>query len=401
MILVETHIFKQNHKFYKELDNLCFLSKNLYNATLYDIRQYFFNTQKYKNYCTINKEFSQNNQQDYRALPSKVSQQIQKIVDKNFKSFFELLKLKKQNKYNKKVSIPKYLDSIKGRQIVPYTKQALSLKEQNYIKLSGTDIKIKTKIDKNKIQALRIVPCNGYVKIEVLYNETEKKVKTNQNYASIDLGLNNLMTLVFTNHKPLIINGKPLKSINQYYNKKKAKIVSKLIKVNNKYTSKRLQKLSLKRNNKINDYLYKSVSYLMNQLVSNDISTLVVGYNKSWKQDINMGKVNNQNFTQIPFYKLLTMISYKCKLLGINLITHEESYTSKCSFLDKEDICKHDVYKGKRVKRGLFRSENGITINADVNGSYNILKKVVGNMTYDVIDPIEACNRPYKYSVQY
>jgi putative transposase len=170
-----------------------------------------------------------------------------------------------------------------------------------------------------------------------------------------------------------------MKSVNQYYNKTKAKLQSKL--ENDKRTSKRIEKLTLKRNNKINDYLHKASRYIVNQLVSKDISKLIIGYNKQWKQDINIGKRNNQNFVNIPFYKFISMLEYKCELEGVEMITHEESYTSKCSFLDNEPIKKHDSYLGKRIKRGLFRSSKGELINADLNGSYNIMRKVVPNFT--------------------
>lgn len=406
MILAERHIYKPTHKYYAELDKLCFLSKNLYNATLYDIRQHFFDTGEYKNYNKINKEFAHNNQIDYRMLPSKVSQQIQKLVDKNFKSFFALLRKKNQGNYSKRISIPKYLDKTKGKEIVPYTKQAISY-SNNVVTLSGTNIKIKTKISKENIQAVRIVPCNGYIKIEVLYNIQECNLKRkDNNIASIDLGLNNLMTITFTNNKPLIINGKPIKSINQYYNKKKSFYQSLLEKCNKKKSSKKLQKLSLKRMNKIDDYLHKSVSYLMNQLVDNNISTLIVGYNQNWKQDINIGKVNNQNFTNIPYLKLIKMLEYKCQLYGVHFILQEESYTSKSSFIDRDIL---PIYKpnddkkysflGTRIKRGLYQTKEGKFLNADVNGSYNIMRKVVGNAIYDIVNPIEVCSTPQKYIV--
>ena len=188
----------------------------------------------------------------------------------------------------------------------------------------------------------------------------------------------------------------------------KAKYTSLVEKCNNKKTSKRLKRLSLKRFNKIDDYLHKSVSYLMNQLVFDNISTLVVGYNKNWKQDIRLGKVNNQNFTNVPHLRLVKILEYKCQLYGINFILQEESYTSKSSFLDKDAL---PVYKpndnkeysflGKRVKRGLYQSKKGRLLNADVNGSYNIMKKVVGNTVYQIVNPIEVCSMPYKFSVSF
>lgn len=181
MILAEKHIYKPTHKYYAELDNLCFLSKNLYNATLYDIRQHYFNTGEYKNYNKVNFEFTHNNQPDYRALPAKVAKYTQKLVDKNFKSFFALLKKKNQGKYNKPISIPKYLDKINGREVVQYEKGAINTRglADNKIKLSGTNIIVRTKIARQAIQAARIVPCNGYIKIEILYKIQECNLNPN------------------------------------------------------------------------------------------------------------------------------------------------------------------------------------------------------------------------------
>ncbi len=182
--------------------------------------------------------------------------------------------------------------------------------------------------------------------------------------------------------------------MNQYFNKKKANLQSKL--ETNVYTSKQLNKLSLKRNTKINDYLHKSSTYIVNQLVDKSVNTLIIGKNKDWKQDTNMGRKTNQNFVSIPFNKFIDMLSYKCKLQGINLILKEESYTSKCSFFDNEPIKKHSVYSGKRIKRGLFKTGSNRLINADVNASYNIMKKAVPKAFADGIEGLSV--NPLKIS---
>ena len=208
------------------------------------------------------------------------------------------------------------------------------------------------------------------------------------------IGVNNLCAIGSNVLKPIIINGKPLKSINQYYNKKLAKLKSEL--KNEKKTSKRIKSLTNKRNNKVNDYLHKSSRLIVNYLVSNNINTLVIGKNKEWKQNAKIGKRNNQNFIQIPHTRFIEMLEYKCKLEGITVIVTEESYTSKCSFMDNEPIKKHTNYVGKRVKRGLFKSSKGILINADLNGSLNILKKVVGEFQY----PIEVCSTPLVLTIK-
>ena len=185
------------------------------------------------------------------------------------------------------------------------------------------------------------------------------------------------MTIVTSiNEKPLIINGLPLKSINQRFNKRSSKIKSELSLKNQKYHSKKLYNITNKRNNKVKDYLHKSSTFLVNYLVSNDVTNLIIGYNENWKQNINLSKKNNQNFVSIPFYTLINQIQYKCKLKGINVILINEAYTSKCSFLDNEEIKKHNEYLGNRIKRGLFKRKiNNQLVNADVNSACNILKK--------------------------
>ena len=393
MQLVEQQIVKKSDSRFEELDRLLFLSKNLYNAGLYKVRQHYFEHKKFLNYQSLASIMAKEDNIDYRQLPAKVSQQTLKLIEQNFKSFFNHLKVKKNGGV---VRIPGYLNKGSGRFIVTYTSQAISSKslKNGVIKLSKVDSKFYT--DKKDIQQVRIVPKNNHIVLEVIYNVPEAdSLSDNERYASIDLGLNNLATVTSNVVKPLIINGKPLKSINQYYNKKVSNLKSKL--KNGKKSSNRIRSTTDRRSNKIKDYLHKSSTLLINHLVSNDLSTLIIGNNKGWKQDINIGKRNNQNFVNIPHSTLINMLIYKAKLKGINVILTEESYTSKCSFLDNEDIKKHDVYKGKRVKRGLFKSSNGTLINADVNGSLNILRKVVGNFNYD---PIEVCSKPLVITIK-
>ena len=386
MILAERHIIKKSNPLYKELDKVCFLSKNLYNATLYAIRQHYFEHKKHLNYYKVDNLFKSTNNPDYRALPIKVSQHTIKMVDKNFKSFFGLLKKKSQTP-----SIPRYLDKI-SKYLTTYTNQAISKRElkNGYIKLSGCNNKIKTKV--TNVNQVRLVPKFNYIVVEVLYEKNELlKKEDNKRYCAIDLGVNNLATVSSNVIPSFIMNGKPLKSINQYYNKVKSKISSELEKVNKCKISDKLLNLSLKRNNKINDYLHNSSRYIVNQLALNNINTLVIGYNEGWKQDINIGKVNNQKFVNIPFLKFVNQLKYKCQLVGIEVVMVNESYTSKCSFLDNETIEKQIRYKGRRIKRGLFKSGDGQLINADVNGSLNILRKAFPNA---FADGIEVCSTP-------
>ena len=375
MILCERHIIKKSHPFYNECDNLTFLAKNLYNSTLYYQRNSFFN-KDFKNYYYVNGVFTQSNQKDYRALPSKVSQQVQMLVDKSFKSYFALVKKKVKGDYSRSVRIPRYLNKTNGKCVVPYPKGALSFKNEGFVKLSKTNIVIKTKLSRKDIKAARIVPKGNHFVIEILYKATKKPLKSEipKRVAFVDSGLNNLMTVTSNCFNPLIFNGKPLKSINQLSNKNIAVLRSKLS-VQGLRTSSLLQSVYARRTNRLTDLLHKITTQLVNQLDSYNIDTVIFGHNVGQKQDINLGKVTNQNFVHVPFTQLMKQLQYKCELRGIRFIITEESYTSKCSFLDEEEIQKHSTYKGKRVKRGLFETSSGILINADVNGSLNIGRK--------------------------
>ena len=207
--------------------------------------------------------------------------------------------------------------------------------------------------------------------------ETKAKELDFNSYASIDLGVDNIATMVLPNEKPILFNGRQVKAKNQYFNKKISKLKSEL--TNNKKTSKQIRNLYNKRDNQLSDIFHKLSRMIVNKLVSNEIGNIVVGYNKGWKDSINIGKRNNQTFVQISFDRFIEYLKYKCEMVGINLIIHEESYTSKCDALALGEIKKHDTYLGKRVKRGLFQSSIGKVINADVNGSLNILRRVVGD----------------------
>ena len=384
MLLVEKQIIRPSNPLYKELDHLCFLSKNLYNVTLYTIRQHYFNTKKYLTAFTIIKDFTKENQADFRALPAKVSRYTVQLVEQNMKSFFALLNKKHANQYGKSVRLPKYLDTKTGRQVVHYHKSSLSFKKDGFVKLSKSDIKIQTKVPKNEIQCLQIVPRGNHIKVLIGYYKTKKKLRTTQKrIASIDIGQNNLMTVTSNVFHPVIYNGKPVKSVNQFYNKIKAKEQSRLMKQNNVYWSKKLGQLALWRENQINNYFHKVTHHFVNYCIANGIDTVIIGRNQQWKDNINLGKRANQNFVSIPFGRLYNLLRYKLELNGITYIETEESHTSKCSFIDKEEICHHNSYMGRRMRRGLFKSKEGKKYNADINGSLNILRKyMINNGTY-------------------
>ena len=389
MKLVEQHIIKSNNVLYKDLDNLCFLSKNLYNQALYRVRQQFFNDKTFKNYYELNKELHDENQVDYRALPANSSQETLKLVNQNYSSFFKSLQ-----KGIKSARIPGYLDKTKGRQIVVYNHMTLpsNLLEKGIIKLPKTNIQFKT--NQKNIKQVRIVPKNNYIVLEVVYEASIKELlKDNKRYMSIDLGIDNLASCSSNVANSFIINGKPVKSINQYYNKKKAKLQSELELKNKKKSSKQIQNLTLKRNNKIKDYFHKASRYIVNQLVNQSINTLIIGKNDGWKQETNIGKKNNQNFTNIPHQMFINQLKYKCQLEGINVVEQEESYTSKVSFFDNDFIPTYQVNdelfksSGKRIKRGLYKTSSGLVLNADINGSLNIMRKYLNEVCDDLISP--------------
>ena len=395
MILVESHIVNKS----KELDELTFKTKNLYNKANYIIRQEFINTGKYLSkfdMFSICKDM-----EEYKILPSRISRGVLRTLDGNWLSFFSCIKKWRDHKelFKAKPNLPKYL-SKNSRFTAIFFDNAILRPNKNKLSIGLSSLKLRIPVKtKGKIIEIQIVPTKtNKFKINIVYDYKEEKLKpNNKQYCSVDLGLNNLMTV--TSNKqgiiPLVVNGKPLKSINQYYNKTKAKYQSELPK--EIHVSKRIQKLTFKRNNKINDYLHKSSDYIIKFCLNNELNTLIIGYNEFWKQEINIGKKNNQNFVNIPHYKLLQMLKYKCEKYGINFITHEESYTSKCSFLDDEIIGKHIEYLGKRIKRGLFRSAKEILINADVNGSYNIMKKAVPNAFANGIEGVAV--HPYRVNL--
>jgi len=388
MKLVQKHLIKKTHKYFQEIDTLAFLSKNLYNCGVYECRQAFFKGQKIPTMTDLHHKLK--NGVDYKALPAKVSQLVLKQVEKTFKSYLAAVKEYKKypDKFTGEPKLPKYKDKINGRNIISYNYQAISQKflKQGYVCPSGTKIKIKTSIQ--KVAEVRIVPKVGAYCLEIIYEKQEVESTKNDSYAFVDIGVGNLATVTSNKlgFRPKIICGKALKSCNQKYNKTLAKLNSELPK--KQKTSKRIRGLTLKRNSKVDFYLHTASKYIVNLLVSNQISLLVIGQNKSWKQKINIGSKNNQNFVYIPHSRFIDQLIYKCQLVGIAVVTTEESYTSKCSFLDLEPIRKHSKYLGKRLKRGLFKASSGYLYNADLNGSLNIGRKVVGEVAFGE-NPIE------------
>jgi putative transposase len=369
-----------------ELSHLCHLAKNLYNQANFQYRQFFFNLEEFINYYDLQVILKE--KECYKQLPAQTSQQILDLVMKNWKSYWKALKEYKINpsKFLGRPKPPKYKEK-NGECVCIFTNQNTRIKDEYIHFPKSCKLEpIKTRIP--NYQQIRIIPKGNYYICEIIYNYQEQDLGLNQNNViGIDLGLNNLITAVNNiGESPFLIKGGIVKSINQFYNKINSKLQSIKDQQQYEFQTKKQQRILKKRNNQIRDCFHKASRIIVNYCIKNDIGTIVIGYNEGWKQEINIGKRNNQNFVQIPFLKLIQQIEYKTQMVGINVITHEESYTSKCSFLDNEPIEKHGIYQGKRIQRGLFRTSKGQILNADVNGALNITKKALPNAFIEGIE---------------
>lgn len=383
---VEKHTIKQNNKYYSLLDDFCLRAKNLYNHANYIVRKTFCEYNIWVRYGDLDAILKEDMEYpDYRNMPTAQSaQQILRLLDKNWKSFFAAIKdwSANKDKYLGRPKLPKYKYK-NGRQVLILTNQNVKLKGNilNFPKtFNGFKIEPKfiNRRDFVSFQQVRFIPRDKHIVVEIVYNiEIPDAVGNNGRYLSIDIGVDNLSTIVNNfNEVPIIINGKGLKSINQYYNKSIAHYKSIAKAFNNKDYSNRQSRLTVKRNAKINDYIHKASRFIINYAKQNSVSCIVIGYNKEWKQESHLGKRVNQNFVQIPFNTLIKQIQYKAEELGIRVVLVEESYTSGTSFLDNEAPIKEKYNKRRRKYRGLFKSNKGISINADVNAAFQILKKV-------------------------
>jgi putative transposase len=372
MQLVEQHIVKDD-----KMIELCKLCKNLYNQVLYYWRQSLFKKIEYFSEYELTGLFAEFKEENYIKLPAQTSQQVIKLLFKNIKAW-----QKARNEYTKnpkkflgKPQLPKYKEELS---ICIFTNQQISIKKGfiHFPKRSGLK-PLKTK--QTDIQQVRLVPKSNHIVVEVVYNVPDVDLKSfNDNFMGIDLGVNNLATCV-TNEEAFIISGKPLKSTNHYYNKLKQYLQACL--PENKNTSKRIQRITHKRNNKVKDYLHKASRQIIKKALDNDVTKIIIGKNKNWKQSVNLGKKTNRQFVSIPHAKFIDCIAYKAKTVGIEIMLVEEAYTSKCSSIDLEDISKHTAYLGKREKRGLFKTSRGFKINADANGGLNIARLGIINAT--------------------
>lgn len=376
----EKHNINRGSPLWKVCDELCFQSKNLYNYANYIIRQNFINKEGIIKYNDLWKMMK--TEQVFKDIGSNSGQHTLKLLCRDWKSFMELLK-----KYNKnpnsilgKPKLPHYKKK-DGRHICILTNMQTQIKD-GYLYFAFNRLKkfnntIRTKIKGHHMQT-RIIPRGGNYILEIVYEiEVPNETSKSKNIIGIDLGLNNFVTISNNiGDKSIIINGRIIKSYNVYWNKQLSKYKS-LAKINNGQDwSKRLQRLTNKRNNKMDYFLHNASKQVINYCLGLNIDTIVIGQNKLWKQNSNLNKSVNQNFVQIPYDKFIDKLKYKAENVGIKLIETEESYTSGTSFLDNELPIKENYNKERRLYRGLFKSNNGTLINADLNGSYQIIKKV-------------------------
>lgn len=288
---------------------------------------------------------------------------------------------------------PTHQHKTQGRNILTYENGAVhknSLKK-GLIDVSSLPLAIPTK--HKKVSQVRIVPWHGHYVIEVVYIAP---IKPNEALdetlvGGVDLNLDNLVVLAAnkSGFQPIIVNGRPLKSTNQFYNKTRAEWQSRL--PESQHNSALLEAMTNRRNRRVKDFLHKTSRFVVDRLVDEGIGTLVIGYNKGWKQDIEIGQVNNQKFVSIPHHQLVEMITYKARLAGIKVIIQNESHTSKCSFLDLEQIGHQATYLGRRIHRGLFRASDGRLIHVDVNGALNIIRKAIPDAFSRGLEGIAVC----------
>lgn len=385
----EQHQINKNHPYYKLIDTFSFRSKNLYNYANYIIRQEFINNKIWIHYRDLDKMLKTS--EPYKELMSQASQCTLQVLDRNWKSYFVAIKdwKKYPEKYLGMPKLPKYKD--KNGRFPWFLKN-----NQTYIKDGYLYFRLKvfegygfkTKAD-GRLIAVRFIPKGSCYVLEIIYEKEIpiQKEATNDNILGIDLGVNNFVTMVNNiGERPIIINGKVIKSYNQWWNKRKAKKMSDIVKRNNKYWCNELDIITRKRDNKINNYLHHVSRFIVDYCRYRNIDTIIIGKNDKWKQRSSMGKFNNQTFVYIPYEKLIHMIQYKSKDYQIKVIENEESYTSGTSFLDNELPVKENYNKKRRIHRGLFKANDGRTINSDVNGALQIIRKVVPNAFADGIE---------------
>lgn len=390
MQLTERHLIKPSHKLYDRFDDLTFKAKNLYNVGLYLYRQSYFEyrrnpKQSILSWIDIDRNLRQQNHEDIRALPAKVANAVLKNLGENITSYWGLVRQKRTGELTQQPKLPHYLHKTKGRYPISFNVQTFGKVRGSHNELilcpKGLCISIPTKVENPK--QVRIIPNHGNFIIEVVYDVEEPVLNQTSNYVGIDLGVDNFATITFSSgQKPLIVKGLELKSINQGYNRLIAKAQSLLLE--SQKTSTSIHRLWSRRSWILQSKIHQITAFLTTLFDEMSIETVFIGKNKNWKQELPFGKVVKQRFAYLPYETFIEQLRYKCQLRGILVIIQEESYTSKASFLDNDDIpvygeVESPTFSGRRIKRGLYRAGNSRVINADVNGAYNILRKGLDN----------------------
>jgi len=391
MQLVEQQCIRKSDPRYAIIDDAAFKSKNLYNAALYEMRQAFIHHGVYLSYEEMDTRMQPH--EAYKALPAKVSQQVLKQLADAWKAFREAKAAYEEDpsKFTGRPRLPKYKHKTEGRNILTYTMQAVSRGKRSLqrgiIKPSMLPIEVKTQQDPKQIDQVRIIPRNGHYVVEVIYSKAPVQAHVDPAFCvAIDLGVTNLAAITANREGfiPRLVNGRTLKAINQWYNKRMKELKRCLPKADRERVTRQMEQLTNTRNRQVNHYLHAASKRIIDFLVKEGVGTIIIGKNPLWKQEAGMGRRNNQNFVSIPHARFIDMLTYKAALVGIQVEIQEESYTSQASFLDLDPIPTYKpdddtqyTFSGKRIGRRnrLYRTKDGKIICADVNGSYNILRK--------------------------
>jgi putative transposase len=387
MQLVERHIIEKNDSRFAPIDAAAFASKNLYNAANYIIRQVYIFEGRYIGNYELDKIMQRH--EAYKALPAKVAQKVLDQLDKNWRSFFEARKAyeKDSSKFTGRPRLPKYKHKTEGRNILIYTLQAISKRGLRHGLIYPSMLPISIKTRQQDIAQVRIVPGHGFYVVEVIYEREPVQAKVEpSSCVGIDLGVTNLAAIASNREGfvPRLVNGRPIKAWNQWYNKRIKELKKRLPKQERELVTRQMERITNKRNRRIDHYLHLASRRIIDFLVGEGVGTIIIGKNPLWKQEVDLGRRTNQNFVSIPHARFIDMLTYKAALVGIQVEVREESYTSKASFVDldpipdyKPDDEEKHVFSGKRIgpRNRLYRTKDGRKICADMNGAYNILRK--------------------------
>ena len=368
------------------ISRMCHLSKNLYNQVNYIFRNQFLNHEKLTGYNELVKQFSTpsgiEDHDNYQKLPAQTAQWVIKKAVQSWNSFFKAMKSWKKHpeKFLRMPKPPNYKNR-NGEFILIFTNQQCSI-HGGILKFPKImELGVKTRLTGVDLREVRIIPQGTGYTLEIVYMKEIADIPgmKPERVMGIDIGVRNLVTIGNNiSEQGIAVRAGLLKSINQYFNKELARLRSiNDLQGNERKDTKKMKKLFMKRNRKVRGIMHEVSKATVAYAKSLNIDTIIIGHNNGWKQSANMGKRNNQNFVQLPFNMLIRQIQYKAEEIGINVIMQDESHTSKCSFLDNESIEHHDTYIGKRIRRGMFQSANGKLIHADLNASYNIIKKAI------------------------